>query len=122
MFDGLVIGISAGTMNAADIVYAIPELPGETYDPDYQRFIPGLGLTDINVIPHYQMIKNARLDGQKIIAEIAVQDSIGHRFITLSDGSYIVIDDDVTLYGEAYVIEEGAVKLLNHHDEVRKIG
>ena len=28
-FDGVIIGISAGTMNCADIVYAQPELPGE---------------------------------------------------------------------------------------------
>jgi len=31
-------------MNCADTVYAQPEEPGEAVDPDYQRFIPGLGL------------------------------------------------------------------------------
>ena len=33
-FEGIVMGISAGTMNCADEVYAQPELPGESADPD----------------------------------------------------------------------------------------
>ena len=70
-FDGLVIGISAGTMNSADVVYAQPELEGESIDPEYKRFIPGLGLTKINVLPHYQMIKDAVLDGQRIFEDIS---------------------------------------------------
>ena len=39
-FDGVVIGISAGTMNSAEIVYAQPELEAEAVDPAYQRFLP----------------------------------------------------------------------------------
>ena len=38
-FDGIVIGISAGSMNSADVVYAQPELPGEAADESYQRFL-----------------------------------------------------------------------------------
>lgn len=34
-FEGVIIGISAGTMNSADVVYAQPELQGESADPDY---------------------------------------------------------------------------------------
>ena len=30
-FDGIVMGISAGTMNCASAVYAQPEMPGEAY-------------------------------------------------------------------------------------------
>lgn len=44
-FDGVLVGISAGTMNSAEVVYAHPELEGEATDPNYQRFLPGLGLT-----------------------------------------------------------------------------
>lgn len=44
-FPGIVIGISAGTMNCAGVVYSQPELEGESIDPDYERFLPGLGLT-----------------------------------------------------------------------------
>ena len=41
-YDGIVIGISAGTMNSADTVYAQPELPGEATDPSYVRYLQGL--------------------------------------------------------------------------------
>ena len=51
--DGAVLGISAGTMNSAKEVYAQPELPGEAVDPDFVRFLPGLGLTRVRVVPHY---------------------------------------------------------------------
>ena len=57
-FDGVIIGISAGSMNCADVVYAQPEEPGEAVDPDYQRFIPGLGLTTRNILPHYNQVKD----------------------------------------------------------------
>ena len=56
-FDGVIIGISAGSMNCADTVYAQPEEPGEAVDPDYQRFIPGLGLTTRNILPHYNQVR-----------------------------------------------------------------
>jgi len=45
-FRGILISISAGTMNCAELVYAQPEMPGESTDPTYQKFLPGLGLTD----------------------------------------------------------------------------
>ena len=45
-YEGIAMGISAGTMNCARIVYAQPEMPGEAVDPSFERFIPGLGLTE----------------------------------------------------------------------------
>ena len=65
-FDGILIGISAGTMNCAETVYAHPEREGEAVDPDYQRFLPGLGLTKHMILPHYQMIKDDILDGLRV--------------------------------------------------------
>ena len=41
-FDGILIGISAGSMNCANIVYAMPEEAGESINPGYQRFLTGL--------------------------------------------------------------------------------
>ena len=45
-YHGIVLGVSAGSMNAAHIVYAAPEEPGEAADPHYSRWMNGLGLTD----------------------------------------------------------------------------
>ena len=51
-FDGVILGISAGTMNAAETVYAQPEEEGEAIDPGYRRFLQGLGLTKVQILPH----------------------------------------------------------------------
>lgn len=121
-FDGLVIGISAGTMNSADVVYAQPELEGESTDPAYRRFIPGLGLTKINVLPHYQMVKDAVLDGRRVFEDITYADSMGREFIALVDGSYILCEDGAeTIWGEAYRIAEGALERICEEDRTLRL-
>lgn len=106
-FSGVIIGISAGTMNCADLVYAQPELPGETRDPHYRRYIPGLGLTRIQVLPHYDKVKHEKLDGLWIIDEISVADSDGKEFLALPDGSYVLCEGGKeTVYGRAYRIAD----------------
>lgn len=116
-FDGLVIGISAGTMNSADVVYAQPELEGESVDPEYKRFIPGLGLTKINVLPHYQMIKDAVLDGQRVFEDISYSDSVGRQFYALVDGTYILCENGTeTIWGEAYRIADGVLTQICAED------
>lgn len=117
-YEGIIIGISAGTMNCADIVYAQPELPGESYDPEYERFIEGLGLTSIQVCPHYQMVKDMILDGRRLYEDITYPDSIDNYFIALVDGSYIVCDEEETrVFGQAYLIHDGNMETLCEEDE-----
>ena len=112
-FDGIIIGISAGTMNSADIVYAQPEEAGEGVDPNYQKFITGLGLTKINVCPHYQMVKDFYLDGLRLFEDITYKDSYGHEFVALPDGSYILsVDGLETIWGEAYLIKDGMIEQI----------
>ena len=106
-FEGLVIGISAGSMNSADIVYAQPELPGESIDPAYQRFLTGLDLTKTMILPHYQMVKDNLLDGQRLFEDITYGDSTGREFLVLPDGSYLLIrDQEETVRGEAWIIRD----------------
>lgn len=110
-FEGIVIGISAGTMNSADIVYAQPEHPGESVDPEYQRFIQGLGLTKQMILPHYQMVKDYYLDGKRLYDDITYGDSYGHEFLVLPDGSYLMsVDGDESVWGEAYIIKNGRIE------------
>lgn len=117
-FDGIVISISAGTMNAANTVYAQPELAGEALDPDYRRFIPGLGLTDIMVLPHFQMLRNLTLDGLRILEDITLPDSMGRKLYALVDGSYILAENGASqLYGEGYLIENGVLTQICREDE-----
>lgn len=112
-FDGAVVGISAGTMNSADTVYAHPELDGEAADPDYRRFLPGLGITKRMVLPHYQKIAGGVLDGQRLVEDIAYPDSFGNEFFALVDGSYIYGKDGrEQLLGEAYRIQDGRMEQI----------
>ena len=79
-FPGVIMGISAGSMNAAQEVYAQPEEPGESIDPEYIRFFPGLGLTHIQILPHYQQVRDYMLDGKRLYEDITFSDSWGHIF------------------------------------------
>ena len=110
--DKIIIGISAGTMNCADSVYAMPELEGESLDPKYERFIPGLGLTDINVIPHYDYMQDEMLDGKRVMEDIAYPDSFGHAFLVLMDGSYVLMEEgkEPEIRGTAWWLKDGEMR------------
>ncbi|MGN1147216.1 MAG: Type 1 glutamine amidotransferase-like domain-containing protein, partial [Lachnospiraceae bacterium] len=116
-FAGVVMGISAGTMNSAGLVYAQPELEGEAIDPAYRRFIDGLGLTEIRVLPHFQYLCGLTLDGQQVM-DISLQDSREHAFYGLVDGSYIHVKNGKTiLYGEAYYFSDGKMEQICKENE-----
>lgn len=117
-FPGTIMGISAGSMNLAEEVYIQPEEEGES-SPDFVRFAPGLGLTDINILPHYQKEKDAWLDGRRLYEDITYADSYGRMFFVLPDGSYFYQDDDqLLLIGEAWVIQDGEIHPLLHNGEI----
>ena len=108
-YDGLIIGISAGSMNAATTVYAQPEKIGEVKSKTYQRFLEGLGLTDISIIPHYTDVKDERLDNKRIMEDVTLPDSYKKKFYALEDGAFIVQDEN-KIYGNCYVIKDGKIK------------
>lgn len=120
-FRGTVLGISAGTMNSADIVYAQPEEEGEGADPDYQKFLVGLNLTKTMVIPHYQNTKNHILDGKRLFEDITYPDSMGRRFYALPDGSYLYSAGGGELIcGEAFLIADGVCRqICNDGEEIK---
>ena len=117
-YDGVVLGISAGSMNMAEEVYAQPEEPGESA-PEYARFIPGLGLTDINILPHYQKVKDYEVDGLRLFEDITYPDSMGRCFFVLPDGSYIYQDEEVQLLcGKGYSLCDGELTQLTEDGEI----
>lgn len=118
-YHGIVMGISAGTMNSADMVYAQPEMPGEAIDPGYVRFFKGLGLTKRNILPHYQMVKDWELDGMRLYEDITYGDSHGNEFYVLEDGSYLLaVDGKERIYGNAYLIIDGKCHKICGEDEM----
>ena len=121
-YAGVVMGISAGTMNCADRVYLQPEEEGESA-PEFVRFAEGLGITDINVLPHYQQVKDHMLDGLRLFEDVTYADSMGEIFFALVDGSYLLIEDsgEVTLFGEAYCIQDGEIEQISELGDVVQI-
>lgn len=118
-YQGIVIGISAGSMNSAEIVYAQPEETGEAIDPDYERYLRGLGLTRVRILPHFQYLRGLSLDGKRILEDICIPDSSVRSFYALVDGSYLFVDEKnhTTLYGEAYLFRNGSMKMVCEKDE-----
>ena len=118
-FPGVVMGCSAGSMNCAGRVYSHPELPGEATDPHYQRYLEGLGLTEINLIPHYEQVRYARVDGLRLFEDVVLPDSWGHRFYSFRDGGYVKIAHGHSiLHGEAFEITRGAMRHVSEENNV----
>ena len=117
-FQGTVMGISAGSMNLARTVYVQPEEPGESA-PEFPRFAPGLALTEVNILPHYQKVKDNILDGKRLFEDITYADSMGQEFFALPDNSYFYQDEeDLLLCGEGYRLKNGILEQLCTEDEV----
>ncbi len=112
-YDGIVIGLSAGSVNAAFFSYQLPELPGEATDPNFTRFAFGLDLTNIQIIPHSDAMQDFVLDGMKFIDDIVLPDSYGQRFYMITDGSYFKIKNGKSVFkGTGSIIEDGSIRPL----------
>ncbi len=117
-YKGVIIGISAGSMNASKIVYAPPERDREATDQNYRRFLLGLGITKTMIIPHYTQDGENLIDGLKEYEEIIYPDSKGHQFYALRDGSYLYGHDGIEeLYGEAYLISDCNIEKICENNQ-----
>lgn len=120
-YGGLVIGTSAGSMNAARLVYAWPEEEGESLLPVEELFFPGLGLADTIVLPHYQKLKDGWLDGRRLMEDVTCAHSMGRRFLLIPDGSYVLVKDGAeTVFGEAYLASDGQIVPFRRENESRR--
>lgn len=119
-FQGTLLTISAGSMNCADVVYSLPEYDDEVDDPEYERFFTGLGLTSVQILPHYYMWKGARLSGKLVYDEIAADDSRNKRFYVFPDGTYLFSKYGYEeIRGECYILENGIFRQVC--DEGQKV-
>ena len=121
-FDGILLALSAGSMNSAKDVYAIPELEGEATDPEYNRWLVGLGVTECRILPHYQYFRDVYLDGLHVVSDIVMGD-VGEGVVyALPDGSYIKIEDgEEMIFGEAHAIEANGINQICRDGESVKI-
>lgn len=115
-YNGVVIALSAGSMNCAQNVYLAPENRDDLEIATENRFRPGLGLTDIQIVPHFQYLKTVEIEGLNLINDVILKDTSSHSFIGLCDGSYYRIDTSAKqtkLYGDAYILKDNQISFLN---------
>lgn len=112
-FDGLVVGISAGSMNLCKTVFNFPEEP---IDVDCERIVEGLGICDRILIPHFDCEKNKYLidcDEFDITGDYILPFSKKEKLLGLGNDSYIIIDDGKeVIVGDCVVISNGNILRL----------
>ncbi len=112
-FDGILLGLSAGSLNAADEAYMLPEFPGEAADPKFARTEAGLGLTKLHIVPHRDYFIDKKLDGLRFMEDILLPASMERTLYLISDGSYFLIRDGRTeFYGRGEIVEKGISRPL----------
>ena len=98
------------------------EMPGEAVSGDYRKFIPGLGLTKYNILPHYQAVKDDYVDGKRLFEDITFADSMGRTFYAIVDGSYLLqTEDRAEIRGEAYKISNGIMTRIGSKGDVYRL-
>lgn len=100
-YDGLVIGMSAGTLNLAQTVIC-PICNGH----DEQVIYDGLGLVDITVISHYDM---------KEVPQEIIELSMKHEIYLMEDGSHILCNENGNCYyGNIICVNKGETRTVSN--------
>ncbi len=121
-YNGVVVGQSAGSMNCSNVVYAQPESEEEFLDKNYQKYILGLGLTDIVIMPHMNRAKIDSLCGETTYS-LCLKDSCECPHFGITDGGYVLIKDNVaTAYGETVFFKDGKEVVLCKKGKSFEIG
>jgi len=108
-FNGIIIGQSAGALNMAYNVFNSPEEMEES-EPIY---FEGLGLTDINIEPHFTL-DTSDFDETEIYQRNKIlEESYNRKIYGQCNGSHILITDSNTyICGRTYLIEDGKISLM----------
>ena len=100
-YDGVVIGMSAGTLNLAQTV--ICAICNGHYE---QVIYDGLGLVDITVISHYDM---------KEVQQEILDLSMKYEIYLMTDGSHILCNENgKRYYGDIICLNKGEIKTISN--------
>ena len=105
--DACIVGISAGAINSAEIVFSSPE---NEKDLTRSVILKGLALTTINVEPHFDLDNPNKIQMESIIKE-----SNNRIIYGLPDKSYIFNNK---VYGKCYRIYKENIELISNDDEI----
>ena len=109
-YHGIVMGQSAGALNmAVDIFNSQKEK--EKSEP---IFYEGLGLTTINIEPHFKLDDTNFDEKEKYQRNAIIKESYNRPIYGQCNGSHIFIGEDnvVTIYGETYLIMNGIIEKI----------
>ena len=117
-WDGVLVGISAGSMNSADTVLVPPEAPGDPLDPACWPEYSGLGLTRYHIVPHFQYLRSQPTPNGGTVEALLLEGSRRWPLLALNDGSYIFKDaaGNETVCGEAYRIADGEIVQISKNE------
>lgn len=109
-YSGVILGQSAGALNMAEDVFNSPEEKEES-EP---VFFEGLGLTTINIEPHFEYDDTNFDDKKEFQRDAIIKESYNRVIYGQCNGSHIFIDEDntATIYGETYLIMNGKIKKI----------
>lgn len=108
--DACIVGISAGAINSTKIVFNSPEEEKDLTNPS---ILEGLGLTTINVEPHFDCDKISKIQMDAILKE-----SNNRVIYGLPDKSYIFNNK---VYGKCYRVYKENIELISNDDEVVEV-
>lgn len=108
--DCCIVGISAGTINSAKVVFNSPEKEEELKSP---FILDGLDLTNINIEPHFDKENNNKIKMNAILKE-----SYNRNIYGIQDGSYVL---DNVVYGKCYKIHNGEITLICDNEQIISI-
>ena len=110
-FKGVIIGISAGSMNLGKIVANFPE---DDMDKDEPRWLEGLGLYNGILIPHYDGIFYQFELEFDVVQEYILPMSEWHDFVAIPNSSYILINENgEKMFGDAFKISKRITTKIN---------
>lgn len=107
-FNGCLLTIGSGTLNAGNSVYC-----SKRNELENSVYYNGLGLTNINIETSFNSADITRIN------EILLEDSKKKTFIALEDDSFIALKNGkIELYGTAYYFSKGEYKKIKKIEEV----
>ena len=104
------MGQSAGAINMAEHCFNSPEELEES-EP---VFFDGLGLTNINIEPHFVYDVTNFNENDKYQRNAIINESYNRPIYGQCNGSHVFIDDNniATIYGETYLITNGNIEKI----------
>lgn len=109
-YKGIVLGISAGAINLANDVYNSPE---NIFELEELHNWQGLGLTNINIEPHFVLCDKDFSNDEKLQRSEVLKESHNRVLYGVTEGSYISCYNGINkVHGLVYIIKNGKIKKI----------